>query len=130
MSDVALVADLPDPPELRVNPVLPERKAKQGLRAPREPAVLPVLRVRMASQAQMDLPVEAALPERRVLPARLARLVPRERKVDPETSPSRARINPEYGLNAAWRSPAVSDRDPLQFTKLMLKSQSAPLHRA
>ena len=80
------MAEPPGQRDLTVNPVPLERKAKQARRAPREPVVLPVLRARMASQAQMELPVEVALREPPVLRARRVRPVPRERKVDPETS--------------------------------------------
>jgi hypothetical protein len=69
-----VVPALPDLPEPTVNPVLPDLT---------EQRVPPVLRALMASPAQMELLVEAALLEPRVLQARP---VPRELRVGPETA--------------------------------------------
>jgi len=77
-------------PELTVNPAPPELKGPLALPAPLEPRVFRVLRGRMASQARTELPVDAALPERRVLKAQPALREPRALKDDPETANARA----------------------------------------
>ena len=51
-----------------------------------EPTVIPVLRAATANQAQMELLVEMALPERQVLTARPALKGPKGIKVEPETA--------------------------------------------
>ena len=73
----AAVTELPVFPERTVNPGPPERMAPRVLRERPEPRVFPALQAPMARQARMELLVDAALPERRVLRARLAL---RERK--------------------------------------------------
>ena len=69
-----MLVELLDPQEPTANPVLPDLTVQP------EPGVLRAL---MASQAQMELLVEAALLEPRVLQARP---VPRELRVGPETA--------------------------------------------
>jgi hypothetical protein len=100
MSDVmfVVVTELPDLPEPRVSPVLPELKVSPVLPELREPLALralkarmahPALKARMASQGRMELLVDAALPEQRVLMARPARLAlkgPKALRVDPGTA--------------------------------------------
>src|SRR6266849_8820607 len=108
MSDVTCVVvtalpDLPEPtadlvfPELKVNPVLPE------------PTVPPVLRALMASQAQMELQVNAALPERRVLKARPALRGLKVLKVDPETANVFVRARSILPHSAATRTLVASE---------------------
>ena len=89
---VTELPDLPEPtvdlvlPELTVNPVLPELRAPLALRAPPELMALPVFKALMASQAQMELLVEPALPEQRVLKARPALRGLKALRVGPETA--------------------------------------------
>jgi len=75
--------ELPDLPEPRVNPALPERKALQALlerQAPPERTALLDLRVWMAKKAQLERPGQLALK------GPLARRALKGPKADPETA--------------------------------------------
>jgi hypothetical protein len=79
--------ELPDLREPTVDLVFPE------------PRVLPVLRALMASQALMELPVNAARPERRVPKARLVLRGLKALKVDPRTGNVSGKLSKEKRRN-------------------------------